>query len=129
MFTSVHFHRKNSLWTNLVQKIKNFILSLNFVPRLIQICRIQRWCSLFLFLNRIYLFWANLVPKLKIVLFLVRIPRSQWWYFIFPFSTGNTFLAKIGLKTQNCQLNLKFGTWTNSNMENLMVMFTFSVFD
>ena len=29
-------------------------------------------------------------------------------------------------KNQNCQIKLKFGTQTNSNMENSMVVFTFS---
>ena len=37
------------------------------------------------------------------------------------FSTGN--------KNQNCQLNMKFGTYTNSDMQNLMTLFTFSIFD
>ena len=39
------------------------------------------------------------------------------------------FLGKFGQKTQNCQFKLKFGTQTNSNMQNSMVMFTFSLFD
>ena len=34
---------------NLVQKLKIIIFSWNFVYRLIQICRIPWWCSLFLF--------------------------------------------------------------------------------
>ena len=45
------------------------------------------------------------------------------------FSTGNTFFGKFGSKTQNYQFKLKFCTYTNSNMQNSMVMFTFSVFD
>ena len=40
-----------------------------------------------------------------------------------------SFLGKFGPKNQNYQLKLKFGTYTNSNMQNSMVMFTFSVFD
>ena len=36
-------------WVNLVQKLKIISLSWNFVPRLIQICRVPWWCSLFLF--------------------------------------------------------------------------------
>ena len=36
---------------NLVQKFKIISLSWNFLPRLIQICRIPWWCSLFLFSN------------------------------------------------------------------------------
>ena len=40
-----------------------------------------------------------------------------------------SFLGKFGPKNQNYQFKLKFGTDTNSNMQNSMVMFTFSVFD
>ena len=32
------------------------------------------------------------------------------------------FLAKLGPKNQNYQFKLKFGTWTNSNMQNSMVV-------
>ena len=39
------------------------------------------------------------------------------------------FLGKFGPKNQNCQFKLKFGTRTNSDMQNSLVMFTFSVFD
>ena len=39
------------------------------------------------------------------------------------------FLANLIKKIKNCQFKLKFGTWTNSNMQNLMVTFTFSMFD
>ena len=39
------------------------------------------------------------------------------------------FLGKFGSKNQNCQLKLKFGTYTNSNMQNSMVMFIYFVFD
>ena len=39
------------------------------------------------------------------------------------------FLGKFGPKNQNCQFKLKFGTKTNLNMQNLVVLFTFSVFD
>ena len=39
------------------------------------------------------------------------------------------FLGKFGPKNQNYQLMLKFGTLTNSNMQNSMVMLFFSVFD
>ena len=48
---------------------------------------------------------------------------------LFCFRPETPFLGKFGPKNQNCQFNLKFGTWTNSNMENSMVVFTFSVLD
>ena len=39
------------------------------------------------------------------------------------------FLGKFGPKSQNSHFKLKFGTYTNSNMQNSMVMFIFFVFD
>ena len=38
------------------------------------------------------------------------------------------FLEKFGPKNQSCQFELKFGTKTNSNMQNSLVIFTFSFF-
>ena len=54
--------------------------------------------------------------------------RIQWLCSLFPISTTNTFLGKFDPKNQNCQFILKFGTWTNSNMQNSMAMFNFSAF-
>ena len=49
--------------------------------------------------------------------------------FTFPFFRRETpFLGKLGAKNQNCQFKLKFGTYTSSNMQNSMVVITFSVF-
>ena len=39
------------------------------------------------------------------------------------------FLGKFGPKNQNCQFQLKFGTQTNSNMQNSMALLTLSVLD
>ena len=47
----------------------------------------------------------------------------------FRFRPQTPFLAKFGPKNQNCQFILKFGTWTNLNMQNSMAMFNFSAFD
>ena len=41
----------------------------------------------------------------------------------------NSFLGKFSPKNQNCQCKLKFGTYTNSNMQNSMVVFISSVLD
>ena len=38
------------------------------------------------------------------------------------------FLGKFGPKSQNCHFMLKFGTYTNSSMQNSIVMFILSVF-
>ena len=43
------FQLEIPFWVNLVQKLKIISLSWNFVLKLIQICRIPWWCSLFLF--------------------------------------------------------------------------------
>ena len=47
----------------------------------------------------------------------------------FCFSVEILFLGKFGPKNQNYQFKQKFGTYTNSNMHNSVVIFTFSVFD
>ena len=52
----------NVFWVNLVQKLKILSLSLNLVFRLIWICKIPWWCSLFLFLTR-NTFFGKFCPK------------------------------------------------------------------
>ena len=47
----------------------------------------------------------------------------------FCFRPEKPFLCKSGQKNQNCQFKLKFGTKTNFNMWNSMMMLTLSVFD
>ena len=49
MLTFLILDWKHPFWVNLVHKIKIVCLSWNLVPRLIQICRTQWWCSLCLF--------------------------------------------------------------------------------
>ena len=39
------------------------------------------------------------------------------------------FWENLVKENHNCQFKLKFGTYSNSNMQNSMVIFTFSVFD
>ena len=50
-------------------------------------------------------------------------------FFFFFFWVEIPFLGKFGPKNHNCHFKLKFGTYTNSNMQNSMVMFIFLVFD
>ena len=83
-----------------------------------------------------YPFWANLVQKVKIISWswnlvarLIRIWRIQWWCSFFLFLIGNILFGQIWSKKSNYQLKLKFGSQTNSNMQNSMVMFILSVFD
>ena len=47
----------------------------------------------------------------------------------FRFQTKISFLGKFAPKIQNCLCKVKFGTQTNSNMQNSVVMFTFLLFD
>ena len=39
------------------------------------------------------------------------------------------FLGKFGPKNENCQFQLKFGTLSNSNMKNSMVILHISLFE
>ena len=49
VFSFFIFERNNPFWSNKVQKIKIVRLNWNLVRRLIWICWIQWWCSVFLF--------------------------------------------------------------------------------
>ena len=49
--------------------------------------------------------------------------------FTFFFLSENTFMGKFGSKNQNCMFELKFDTLTSLNMQNSVVVFTFSVLD
>ena len=72
IFSLYLFFQKYLSWINLVQNIKIVSLSLNLVSKLMRICRIQWWCSLFLFWTRTILFgqiWSenrNYQFKLKL---------------------------------------------------------------
>ena len=48
---------------------------------------------------------------------------------VFRFRPQIPFFGKFGSKNQNCWFILKFGTWTNSNLQNSMAIFNFSAFD
>ena len=48
---------------------------------------------------------------------------------IFSFRPEAPFLSKFTQKIKIVESKLKFGTQSNLNMQNSMVMFTFSVFD
>ena len=50
---------------------------------------------------------------------------------IFSFSVRpeKHFFGKFGPKNEICQFKLKFGTKTNLNMHNSMLVFTFAVLD
>ena len=136
MFIFFVFDWNYPLWVNLVQKIKLVNLNWNLVPRLIQICRFQWWCLLFLFETRSTLFGKIWSKKWNLSF------QAEIWYnekfgyvefhggvHFFCFGLETPFLGKFGPKNENCQFKLKFGTKTNLNKQNSMMMFTFSVFD
>ena len=47
----------------------------------------------------------------------------------FSFRAEMPILGKFGPKNQNCQFKVKLDTWTNSNMQNSMVIFSSFFFD
>ena len=81
-----------------------------------------------------YSFWVNLVQKFKIIsLGWNLVPRLFEYAKVngvvrsFRFRPETPFLNKFGPKNQNCQFELKFGNYTNSNMQNSMMVFAFPV--
>ena len=96
----------------------------------------QRESLIFLFLDRKYPFWPNLFQKIKIVdlswnlvFRLVRICSIHGGVHFFCFRLGIPFLSKFGQKKLNCQFQQKFDIYANSNLQNSVAMFTFSIFD
>ena len=55
--------------------------------------------------------------------------NSKAVFAFFCFRSEMPFLGKFDPKGQNYQFKLKFDAYTNSNMQNSMVVFTFLVFD
>ena len=62
---------------------------------------------------------------LQIPLCLLKQPWTHAKMRIFSFQPEILFLDKFGPKNQNCQSELKFGTYTDLNMQNSMVMLLF----
>ena len=116
MFILSVFDWKYPFAANLAQKFKIISWSRNLVARLIWICGIQWYCSLFV-LEWKYPFWANLVQKIKSVILSwylvptpIRICRILWCCPFFCFLLEKPFLGKFGPKNQNYQLKPKFGS-------------------
>ena len=69
----------------------------------------------FFILNRKYVFWVNLVQKIKIVCSrgnlatkLIQICWIPWWCSFILLWKGTSFLEKFWSKNQNCLLKMKF---------------------
>ena len=83
-----------------------------------------------------YLFWQIWSKKSKLselkfrtrLIWICRIIQKICGAHFFCFRPEKPFLGKSGQKYQNCQLKLKFGTKTNLNMWNSMMMFVFFCF-
>ena len=113
---------------------KNKIVSSswNLVLRLIRLCRIQCWRSLFPLSTGNTIFGQIWSQNWKIVSSSWNDLNMQNSMVVFTFSVLErkySFWGKFGSKIQNCQFKLKSGTKTNSNMQNSMMMLYFSVFD
>ena len=91
---------------------------------------------IFIVLDQKYPFWANLVKRIKIVNLTWNLePRLYFVYaefngdnHFFCFRRRIPFLRKFGPKIQNCLFKVKLGIKTISNMQNFIIIFTFSVF-
>ena len=59
-------------WANLIHKLKVVCLRWNLFPRLIRICWIRWWCSLFMILTENTLLWANLAQNFKSVFWKIK---------------------------------------------------------
>ena len=91
-------------------------VELTFTTQKANACSPWTACSVF---NWKYLFWVNLVQKLKIISLswnfaprLIQICRNLWWCPLFLFSTENTFLDKFGPKNQMSHFKTKFGAYS-----------------
>ena len=140
-----HFQSEIPFLRNLVQNIKTVIFWWNLVAKLIRLCKIQWWCSLFqsmtgntlLFVTGNTFFRQIWSPTFKIVrlswnlvLRLIQVCKSQWLcLLLFCLQPEVLFLGKFSPKNQNCQFKMKFGNQTTLSMQNLMVIIIFSVFD
>ena len=89
-------------------------VELTFTTQKANACSPWTACSVF---DWKYLFWVNLVQKLRIISLSwnfvprqIQICRIPWWYSLFRFWSGFTFLGKFDPKNQNCQFELKFRT-------------------
>ena len=126
----IHLSFKNS------EKQRTQALSLNLVPRLIRVCRIQSRVH-FLSFRRETPFLRKFGPKNQNCQFKLEFGaqtssnmQNSMALFTFPVLDRKLFGGgKFGPKKQNWQFKLKFGTQTNSNMQNSMALLTFSVLD
>ena len=108
-------------WANLVQNVKIVSWRWNLIHKLIQLCRIQWWCSLLLFLvgipclGQFGLINQNCQLKVKLDTWFEYAEFNDAVQF-FCFGTETPFLDKFGPNCQYLLLNVKLDTLTNSIM-------------
>ena len=108
---------------------KTVSLSWNLVPRLIRICRVHWWCSLFQFLTRDTLLGKfgpksqNGQVKLKFVSRLSRICRIRWWCSLFVFLIVNTLFTQIWSKV--IKFSIQAEIWYLHKLENAKYLLCF----
>ena len=135
MFTFFFFGRKYPFWANLVQKIKIVSFETWYHAKF-EYAEFNDALHFFCFGPEIP-FWSksgrkkNKIVSLRwnLILRLIEYAKFSGDVRFLRFRLEILFLGKFGPKNQNDQFKVKLDTWTYSNMQNSMVMFTFFVFD
>ena len=97
--------------------------------------RITKWVASNKCCGTFFLYWFGQVhqsitaSKENVVAFFqFEYAEFSGYVHFFRFRLQIPFLGKFGPKNQNCHFILIFGTWTNSNILNSMMVFNFSAF-
>ena len=87
------------------------------------------WAEEFLFAENFFQKIKHVCWSLKLKPRLIWICRFRWWFSIFPFLDRiyYFFINLFSPKIQNFHFQLKFGTWTISNLSISIVTFTFFI--
>ena len=115
LFTFSVFNKKYPFRTTFVENIKIVSLRWNLIPRVIRICRIQWWCSIFLFRPEI-LFWRKFDPKNQLCWFKLKFGTQNnsnlqnslaifnlfVWYRKYPFCSN--FFQKVKIVSLSLDL-------------------------
>ena len=116
---------KYRFWANLIKKNKIVSLTWNLFPEPIQVCKIQWWCSLFLFWGKNALFDPKNENR-QFNLAIVSITNSNITISCANFKEN----IKIATLSWNLLLELiRICILTNENMQNSVMMFVFSLLE
>ena len=122
MFKIIRFSRST--------KCSKTIVTLTFTTQKANACSLldSLFCSVVSSLGKVGPKIQGASLRWNLLLRLIQICRIPWWFHFFFFWPEIPFLGKFGQLNQNCQFELKFGSKTNSNMQNSMMIFSFSAF-